>query len=138
MQGVLLDTDVILDFFFDRQPFSEAAAKVLSLCETEHIRGFITPVICSNVYYLLRQTASHQKVIAKLTALMTVLNVLSMDKAVVIQALHAGFKDFEDALQYMTALHSDSIHTILTRNLKDFSKSDIAVLTPEHFLQTKM
>ena len=34
MKRVLIDTDVILDFFFDREPFSDDAAKVLSLCES--------------------------------------------------------------------------------------------------------
>lgn len=135
MENVLIDTDVILDFFFDRRPFSESAAMVLTLCETRRINGYITPVICSNAYYILRQTASHQKVIAKLSVLMSVLDVLSMNKAVVLQALHSGFRDLEDAMQYTAALQSGSIDLILTRNLRDYSKSDIAVLTPDQFLR---
>ena len=53
MQKVLIDTDVILDFFFDRKPFSDNAAQILTLCELNQIKGFITSVIISNVYYLL-------------------------------------------------------------------------------------
>ncbi|MCF8370317.1 MAG: PIN domain-containing protein [Bacteroidales bacterium] len=63
MERILIDTDVILDFFFNRQPFSEHAAQILSLCESEKIEGFVTPVILSNVYYLIRKTASHEKAI---------------------------------------------------------------------------
>ena len=59
MTRILIDTDVILDFFFDRQPFAENTAKILSLCESKEIRGFVTPVIISNIYYLLRQTAKN-------------------------------------------------------------------------------
>ena len=59
MDEVLIDTDVILDFFFHRQPFAEYSAQVIGLCETNRIKGFVTPVICSYVYYLLRQTARH-------------------------------------------------------------------------------
>ena len=69
MTRILIDTDVILDFFFDRQPFAENASKIFSLCESKEIKGFITPVIISNVYYLLRQTAKHEKVIEKLKLL---------------------------------------------------------------------
>lgn len=69
MDKILIDTDVILDFFFDRQPFFEPAASIFSLCELKKVQGFVTPVICSNVYYLLRQTAKHKKVIEKLTQL---------------------------------------------------------------------
>ena len=68
MTQVLIDTDVILDFFFDRQPFAENASKIFSLSESKKIISFVTPVIISNVYYLLRQTATHEKVIEKLTA----------------------------------------------------------------------
>jgi predicted nucleic acid-binding protein len=56
MTQILIDTDVILDFFFDRQPFSENASKIFSLSESKKIISFLTPVIISNVYYLLRQT----------------------------------------------------------------------------------
>ena len=135
MQRVLIDTDVILDFFFDRNPFSEIAAQIFSLCESQRIQGFVTPVICSNIYYILRQTARHEKVIDKLNQLMTIMDVLVMDKNIAMQALRSGFKDFEDALQSFAALESGNIDVILTRNVKDYTKSEIGVLTPESFLK---
>jgi predicted nucleic acid-binding protein len=67
MDRILIDTDVLLDFFYDRQPFSIDAAKVLSICELKLIHGYVTPVICSNLYYLLRQNANHEKVIGKIS-----------------------------------------------------------------------
>ena len=136
MDKLLIDTDVILDFFFDRKPFSENAAQIFSLCESKKVKGFITPVICSNTYYLLRQTAKHEKVIEKLSQLMTIMDVLSMDKEIIIQALGSGFKDFEDALQNYAAIKSGFIDVILTRNVKDFVKSDIGVLTPDSYLKS--
>jgi len=83
MNNLLIDTDVILDFFFDRMPHSEYAAMVLSLCEQNEINGFVTPVICCNVYYLLRQTAPHAKVIGKMRQLLSILDILPMDRNVV-------------------------------------------------------
>ena len=137
MDKALIDTDVILDFFFDRQPFSEFATKIFSLCESKKIKGFVTPVIYSNVYYLLRQTAKHEKVIDKLNQLLLITEVLPMDKEVVQNALNSGFKDFEDALQNFSAIRYGDIDVILTRNLKDFKKSEIGVLTPETYMKTK-
>lgn len=136
MNNVLIDSDVILDFFFDRKPFSENATLILSLCESGKIRGFITPVICSNVYYLLRQTAKHEKVIEKLSQLMTIIDVLIMDREVVLQALNSNFKDFEDALQNFAAIKSGEIEAILTRNVKDYTLSEISVFTPESYLNS--
>ena len=138
MDKILIDTDVILDFFFDRQPFSEYAAKVLSLCELKQIQGYITPVICSNVYYLLRQTAKHEKVIEKLGHLLTITDVLLMDKNIIVQALRSNFKDFEDALQNFAAEKTGDIDAILTRNTKDFKNNEIGVMTPENYLKTRI
>jgi predicted nucleic acid-binding protein len=135
MDKLLIDTDVILDFLFDRQPFAENAAHILSLCETKSIEGFITPVICSNLYYLLRQTAKHDRVIEKLGQLLKIVDVLDMNRDIVLQALGSGFTDFEDALQHFAAVQSQKIDVILTRNVKDFAKSEIGVMTPEGYLK---
>lgn len=135
MIHVLIDTDVILDFFFDRKPFSLDSAKILSLCESQRINGFITPVIYSNIYYLLRQTAPQEKVIEKLKILLSFTDVLVMDKEVVIQSLNSQFKDFEDALQNYSALKHGNINAIITRNIKDYKHSSIGAVTPENYLK---
>jgi predicted nucleic acid-binding protein len=136
MRNVLIDTDVILDFFFERKPFSENSALILTMCENKFVYGFITPVICSNVYYLLRKTAQHEKVIDKLKLLLSILDVLVMDKEVVFQALNSGFNDFEDALQNYSAIKNGRIEAIITRNTKDYKNSSIGALTPENYLKT--
>jgi len=136
MKRVLIDTDVILDFFFDRKPFSDNAAKVLSLCESKEIKGFITSVIISNIYYLLRQTAAHEKVIEKLKQLITITEVLTTDRDVILKALNSNFKDFEDALQNYSAELNGQIDLIITRNVKDFKNSSLGVMTPDNYLKT--
>ena len=138
MKKVLIDTDVILDFFFDREPFSYNAAKVLSLCESGEIKGFITSVIISNVYYLLRQTSSHEKVVEKLTQLITITEVLTTGKDIILKALNSNFKDFEDALQNYSAELNGQIDLIITRNIKDFRSSSLGIMTPENYLKTKI
>jgi predicted nucleic acid-binding protein len=137
MSKVLLDSDVILDFFFDREPFSDNAAQILSLCESKEITGYITPVILSNVYYLLRQSATHEKVIEKLKMLVSFTEILVINKESILQALHSEFKDFEDALQNYAAEINDTIDCIVTRNTKDYKKSTLGVLTPENYLKMR-
>ncbi len=137
MTKILIDTDVILDFFFDREPFSENAAKLLSLCESKEITGFVTPVIISNVYYLLRQTAKHEKVIEKLKLLVSITEVLVIDKTSIVEALNSEFKDFEDALQNYSAEQNKEIDIIITRNTKDYKNSSLGVMTPDSYLKIK-
>ncbi len=134
MKKVLIDTDVILDFFFDREPFSENAAKILSQCERKIIVGYITPVIISNVYYLLCKNAKPEKVIEKLKKLLIIVDVLTIDKRMVIAALNSDFKDFEDAIQNYSAEINDKVEIIITRNTKDYRKSKLAIMNPQEFL----
>lgn len=137
MNNVLIDTDVILDFFFDRKPFSNHATKVLSLCESKELNGFVTPVIISNVYYLLNRTAKHDYVIEKLTQLLLIIKILDMNHEVVTNALNSGYKDFEDAMQNFAAVKYGKIDVIITRNVKDFKKSEIGIMTPENYLKSR-
>lgn len=136
MDSVLIDTDVIIDFFLDREPFSDFATEVLSLCERKEITGYVTPVIISNTYYILRTTAKHEKVIEKLRLLMSILDVLSMDKKIIEHALNSNFKDFEDALQNFAAEQNQKVKVVLTRNLKDYKNSALSVMTPESYLNS--
>lgn len=135
MTRILIDTDIILDFFFDREPFAVNAAKILSLCESKEIKGFITPVIISNVYYLLRQTAMHEKVIEKLKMLVSITEILVIDRDAILHALNSNFKDFEDALQNYSAELDKEIDLILTRNTKDFKNSSLSVITPDNYMK---
>ncbi|MFZ1789618.1 MAG: PIN domain-containing protein [Saprospiraceae bacterium] len=135
MNKILIDTDVILDFFFDRKPFSDDATKILMLCEKKVISGFVTPVIISNLYYLLRKTAKHEKVIENLKMLINIIDIATINKETIIEALNSEFKDFEDAIQNFSAQYDKEIKVIVTRNIKDFKVSSLSVMTPETYLR---
>lgn len=137
MNRVLFDTDVILDLLFDRKPFSTDTALLLSQCEANKISGYITPVIISNIYYLLRQTSTHQHVVSKLSELVEILDILKIDKSSIKQALKSPFKDFEDALQNYAAEQSLEIDVILTRNFKDYKHSKLSVMTPKEYIRAQ-
>ncbi|MCM4166440.1 hypothetical protein KCTC52924_03373 [Arenibacter antarcticus] len=137
MDNVLIDTDVLLDFFFDREPFAEYATEILNLCEEKKLNGFITPVIISNIYYLLNKVAKHEVIIEKIKQLLTIIDIVKMDKKVVLNSLNSDFKDFEDALQNFSAVENGKIKIILTRNINDLKKSKLAIFTPETYLKGK-
>lgn len=135
MDTVLIDTDVLLDFFFNRKPFAEYSTEVLNLCEQNKIIGVTTPVIISNVYYLLSKSGKHTIIVERLKQLLSIIDIINMDKKVVLNALNSEFKDFEDALQNFSAIENGKISIILTRNIKDFKKSKLAIMTPEFYLK---
>lgn len=138
MDQILLDTDVILDFFFGKKPFADDTAKILGWCELKEITGFISPVIVSNAYYLLRKNSTAGKVVEKLKELMTIIDVIIMDREIIMNALHSDFNDFEDALQHFSAVKSKKVDLIITRNVKDYKHSTLPVFTPESYIKRRI
>jgi len=138
MKNVLLDSDIILDFFLDREPHSKYTSYILSQIELNKMNGYLTAVIISNVYYLLRKLSTHERVIKKLNQLMTLTEILIIDKPVILKAMNSKFKDFEDAMQNYACESHGKIELILTRNTKDYKRSEISVMTPEQFYKMKI
>jgi predicted nucleic acid-binding protein len=136
MANILIDSDVILDILLDRKPFSDNASIILARCESGEIKGFITPVILSNIYYILCRNSKHEKVISSLKILVNILEIAIIDKTSVLKALNSDFKDFEDALQNFSAETAEDIKIIITRNLKDYKKSNLSIMTPDNYLES--
>lgn len=136
MRTVLIDSDVLLDVLYNRPKFHENSLKILNLCEKKEIVGYTTPLIIANVYYILNKTSPHQKIAFQLNNLLSFVDIISLNKSTILKALHSNFKDFEDALQNYAAEYSKKIDIVITRNIKDYKNSKLAVLTPETYLKT--
>lgn len=136
MSKIFIDTDIILDFMIAREPFAVDAARIFSLSEQNKINLCTTGLVFSNAYYILRKLAPHKKVIEKLTQLTKVIEIIGLSKSAVLQALSSEFSDFEDALQHYAAL-SEKATIIITRNIKDYKSSELAVLTPDQYLKSR-
>lgn len=136
MKSILIDSDVLLDFYLDRKPFSDDSLQLLLKCEQKQVRAFVTPVIVANTYYILRRNASHHYVVERLQILLNTISILAIDQKQVLAALDSKFTDFEDALQYYSAIQSNKVDGIITRNINDYKKSALPVFTPKEFLAT--
>lgn len=136
MINILIDSDVILDSLLNRQPFSNHSSKVLALCESKNYQGYVTGLIIANIYYLLKKEHNSERILGAIKQLLTFLDVLVIDKNVILQSIDSDFGDFEDALQNYSAENYGLIDIIITRNIKDYKKSSLSVVTPEMFLKT--
>ncbi len=131
---VLFDTNVILDVLLERQPFSEPALKLLSKAEKGEITGLVCATTITTIYYLVNKTLDRKKANECINLLLNLLEVASVNRIVIETARTLKFKDFEDAVVYASALHS-GCSCVVTRNLKDFSASEIPVFSPEEMLR---
>ena len=136
MENVFIDTDVIVDFLTDRKPFSLESAKIFSLIDQKKIKGCVSSLSFSNLYYVLRKFGTQKKVISSLQDLSELVDILKVDSDIVKSALTSDFKDFEDSIQYFTAQDQKKVDCIITRNIKDYKDSSLPVMTPETFLVT--
>jgi len=130
---VFIDTDIILDLLTKREPFYPHAARLFSRVETKKLKACVSSLIFANLFYILRKETSAPTAIAILKKLRQLVTVLPVDDKIIAQSLDSGFSDFEDAIQYHTAL-SKGINYLLTRNVKDYRKPVITVCTAEEFL----
>jgi len=124
---VFLDTDVVLDLLLAREPFFAPAAALFLAIQDGRIDGCLSPLTFSNLFYILRQRMSAADAVRALRKLKLLARVLPVDEKVVELALASSFTDFEDALQYYTAL-AHNVGAVVTRNKRDYREAKIPIL----------
>lgn len=72
--------------------------------------------------------------IANLKLLLSFIDIVEVNKEIVLQALNSDFMDFEDALQNLSAVCHEEVKIIITRNIKDCRTSWLAIMTQEVYL----
>lgn len=130
MKHIFMDTNVVIDFLANRQPFSADAATLFNLAVEAKAVIYISAVSYNNIYYILRQSLSNAAAIKLMEGLADITKIADVTDTVIRQSLKTDFKDYGDAIQYHCALTIPKIDFIVTRNTKDFRKSTLPVLTP--------
>lgn len=136
MKKIFADTNIVLDLLSRRDPFFEDAATLFSMADNLQIELSVSSLTVANASYtLLRQMDSH-KAKSVLRKLRLILKILPLDDKIIGLALNdETFSDFEDGLQYFTALENRQ-DLIITRNLKDFKNSKLPVMTAGQYIES--
>lgn len=131
---LFLDTNVILDFVLNRLPFSEDASSIIEHATINKFEIFISSSSITDIYYIISK--KYNKKIAHDFISDVVLNfkLTEVNHTTISDAVKSTFNDFEDAVQYQSALHAN-VNFIITRNVKDFAKSKIKIFTPKEFIK---
>ena len=133
MTKVFVDIDVCIELLSGRQPYNHAAEILFSLADNSKIKIYVSSISFANIDYVLRSqysTTHSRQVIGKFK---TIVHVLAVDSKTIDLAVASDFNDFEDAIQYCCAIENN-LTTIITRNIKDYKKASITILTPEIFI----
>ncbi|MGK7890878.1 MAG: PIN domain-containing protein [Leptolyngbyaceae cyanobacterium] len=127
---VLIDTNVIVDVALKRQPFYADSLRVLTLAYQGSIEALISASTVTDIYYLIRKAKGHEATLDFLRIVTAFCQIATVDRTVIANALRSSLKDFEDAVQYESALASQ-LDAIVTRNPQDFANQSLPIFTPE-------
>ena len=131
---ILIDTNVLLDYLVEREPFYEDAKNVVLTCTEENTRGCIAVHSIPNMYFILRKEFSSEERRQLLSNLCEIFDVEGIDKDKLLAGLeNENFSDFEDCLQ-MECAKNYGAEYIVTRNVSDYSVSDIKAILPSEYL----
>jgi len=134
---LFVDSDVVIDFFTDRKLHANPASELFELNEQGNVRLYLSAVSINNIYYIVRRFLRHKKTLEVVETLTEMTEIVGTTKKEIIQALKNNFTDYEDSVQYSSALTIKDLDVIITRNIKDYRNSSIAVMTPLNFLKMK-
>lgn len=136
MKKVFVDTNILIDLLAYREPFYREAAELFSLADGEMIELSLSSLTIANTGYTLLRQMDSTKVKSILRKLTLIAKILPLDDKVIGLALNdESFTDFEDALQFFTAIENNQ-DIIITRNLKDFKNSSLPVMTARQFIES--
>ena len=132
---VFIDSDIILDLLLEREGFYEYAALIFENSEKGNIYVFTSSISIANISYIIRKEIKNSKKVKEyIKNLIEFIHILSVEESTIQEALETDFLDFEDSIQYITAVQNQMDY-ILTRNKKDYKTSSIKVYDSKEFYE---
>lgn len=134
MQKLFIDTNIVVDLLAQREPFYSESALLFSRADKKKIKLGVSSLTIANIHYILQQQMSASKAKMVLRKLKLIVDIYPLDNKIISLALNDDmFTDFEDALQYFTAIEHKQ-DAIITRNVKDYKKSQLPIHTAKEYL----
>ncbi len=130
---IFVDTDIIYDMLAMREPHYHAAATLFTLSDEGKIQIFISALTIANIHYLISKQLSSDQAKHIIRKFRLLVQIVPINAKIIDLALNSDFNDFEDAIQYYCALENN-LELLLTRNLKDYKKAQISVMTAQDFI----
>jgi predicted nucleic acid-binding protein len=129
---LLIDANIILDVLQNRTGFVDTSSKIWKLCETNRATGYLSTLTFANLVYIMRKELEPEQIEEVFHKLNLIFEFVDFNSSDIAKAAELHWKDFEDALQSVTAerVHADYI---ITRNVRDFSNSKVPAFTPAEF-----
>ena len=132
MEKLLVDTNIVVDLLTRREDFYREAQDLFTLSDEGKVKLLVSSLTFANTHYLLNRYKNKDEARKILIKFKVLVKVAKLDDKIIELALASDFTDFEDAIQYYTAVEN-GVDVIITRNLRDFKTSKLPVLTAKEY-----
>lgn len=136
MDKLLVDTNIVLDLLASREEFLEEAQTLFTLADQGKLKLYVSALTIANTQYILSESLKYSNARKILSKFKVLIEVIPLDDKIIDLALVSDFKDFEDAIQYYSAIEYQ-LDMILTRNIRDFKNSTLPCFSAKEYLQLK-
>jgi len=134
MKNIFIDTNILVDVFANRIPFIDSSLKIYNFGIQKKIALYTSSNTISTIHYILKKSISEEKTRIAIEHILTHISIIPVDINILKKSLKSNHKDFEDAIQIVSAQSINNMDCIITRGKKDYKLAEISVLTPDEFL----
>jgi predicted nucleic acid-binding protein len=134
MLRVAIDANVWIDFLEKRYPYYPDAANCITRAKRGQFHAVVPAHLVTTLFYGLRKSSGKERAVEIVNWIIDLFEIAECNHDTLRQAAGLTFSDFEDAVVAACAKQS-GCDMIVTRNLKDFSKSPVPVISPDALLQ---
>lgn len=137
MEKILVDTNIVVDLLTSREEYYKEAQDLFTLSDEGKVKLIVSSLNIAKTHYLLTRHKNKDEARKTLIKFKVLVDVAALNDKIIELALASEFTDFEDAVQYYTAVEND-VDIIITRNLKDFKASKLPVLTAKEYISKSL
>ena len=130
---VFIDTNIFLDILCRREQFVDDALSIFDMAVDDRIELLISDLSIANIKYITRKEIPTDKFYTLIQTFRPIFSIVPLGADVVDRAISLKANDFEDALQYFSAVQAGA-DCLITRNIKDFGFAMMEVLDSSTFL----
>lgn len=133
---VLVDTNVVLDYLIEREPFMEDAEALFQAIASGPIQGYVAATTLTNIFYIVRrQTRSIERASLAVSETLTAMQICPVNRSILEAAFVSNLRDFEDAVQ-LACVIAENLDAIITRNPQDFTGAALPILSATELLES--
>ena len=135
MKKVFFDTNIMIDVIGRRKQFCIPSLQIMSLADKRKLKIYVSAMSYATASFILGRQNKEMDILREFAKFDKIATSTPVDAKTIKNCMSSKFKDFEDAMQYFSALR-ENVDCIITRNKKDFEEAEIPIYEPQEFIDS--